>query len=113
VPELEHAGDAIASSGSNLIEIHVAELKDLFNDIDPSPFREKDLDPEAEDFIVGWARDLPREARLALVVYVDRPSDDLDALRTLRDAVREYFAHRAQASRRPRASCSASDARAC
>src|SRR5689334_21037045 len=98
VPGLEPTGDAIASAGSNLIEIHVPELRDLFNDIDPSPFREKDLDPEAEDFIVGWARDLPAEARLALVVHVDRPPDDPNVLATLRDALREYFAHRALAS---------------
>jgi hypothetical protein len=75
---MEPAVDALASSGSKLIEIHVAELKDLFNDIHPSPFREKDLDPEAEDFIVGWARDLPGEARLALVVWGEAPrAEDL------------------------------------
>ena len=32
-------------------EVHVAELKQLFNSIDPSPFRNKDLDPRAEEFI--------------------------------------------------------------
>src|SRR6266478_10178506 len=72
----------------------------LFNEIDPSPFREKDLDAKAEEFIVGWARDLPRDARLALVVYVDRPAGTADALATLRQAVREFFGHRAEASRR-------------
>jgi hypothetical protein len=35
----------------------VAELRQLFNAIDPSPFRERDLDPRAEEFIVEWARD--------------------------------------------------------
>jgi hypothetical protein len=42
----------------SVIEVHVAELKQLFNSIDPSPFRNKDLDPKAEEFIVGWAKDL-------------------------------------------------------
>ena len=99
VPGLEPAGDPIPS-GSKVIEIHVAELKDLFNEIDPSPFREKDLDPEAEDFIVGWARDLPRDAPLALLVHVDQASYDANAAATLRVAVREFFAQRAEASRR-------------
>jgi len=31
------------------------ELKQLFNAMDASPFRERDLDPGAEDLIVGWA----------------------------------------------------------
>ena len=42
--------------------MHVAELKQLFDAIDPSPFRDRDPDPKAEDFIVGWAKDLPHDA---------------------------------------------------
>jgi hypothetical protein len=65
------AGDPIAPKCS-VIEVHVSELKQLFDAIDPSPFRDRDLDPKAEEFIVGWAKDLPRDATLALVVDVDR-----------------------------------------
>jgi len=36
-----------------VIEVHVAELNQLFNAIDPAPFRQRDLDPDAADFIVG------------------------------------------------------------
>ncbi len=54
------AGDPIPPKCS-VIEVHVGELKQLFNAIDPSPFRDKDLDPKAEEFIVGWAKELPRE----------------------------------------------------
>ena len=32
-----------------VVEVHVAELRHLFNAIDPSPFRERDLDPKADD----------------------------------------------------------------
>jgi hypothetical protein len=34
--------------GSEVIEIHVAELTQLYS-IDPSPFHDKDLDDEAEE----------------------------------------------------------------
>ena len=67
------AGDPIPPN-CEVIEVHVAELKQLFNAIDPSPFREKDLDPDAEEFIVGWDRETPGDALLALVVYLDRPA---------------------------------------
>ncbi len=40
----------------NIIEIRVNEIAQLFHTLDPFPFREKDLDREAEDYIVGWAR---------------------------------------------------------
>ena len=55
------SGDPIPPKCS-VIEVHVGELKQLFNAIDPSPFRDKDLDPKAEEFIVGWAKELPRDA---------------------------------------------------
>jgi hypothetical protein len=40
-----------------LIEIRVEKLAQLFHGLDPYPFREKDLDKDAEEFIVSWARD--------------------------------------------------------
>jgi hypothetical protein len=97
-PPPPSVGDPIASN-CEIIEVHVAELKQLFNAIDPSPFREKDLDASAEEFIVGWAREAPRDAPLALLVYLDRPAGLPDEAATLRDAVLEFFKHRAQATR--------------
>jgi hypothetical protein len=42
------AGDPLPAN-CELIEVHVSELKQLFNAIDPSPFRERDLDPNPTD----------------------------------------------------------------
>ena len=56
------AGDPLPAD-CQLIEIHVSELRQLFNAIDPSPFRERDLDPDAEEFIVDWARERRRSVR--------------------------------------------------
>jgi hypothetical protein len=61
------AGEVIPRD-CRVIEVRVAELRQLFNAIDPSPFRERDLDPRAEEFIVEWARDFPCDARVALLV---------------------------------------------
>src|SRR5512145_2981983 len=81
------------------IEVHITELQQLFNAIDPSPFRERDLDPNAEEFIVGWAREVPRDTDLELAVYVDRLADPADATETLRAAVRDFFAYRSRTTR--------------
>jgi len=59
----QSAGDSIPPN-CQVIEVHVAELNQLFNAIDPAPFRERDLDPDAEEFIVGWAREVPADASL-------------------------------------------------
>jgi hypothetical protein len=80
--------------------VHVAELKQLFNAIDPSPFRERDLDPNAEQFIVEWGREVPRDVPLALVVHLDRPAGLPEEASVLRDAVREFFSVRAETTRR-------------
>jgi hypothetical protein len=93
------AGDAMPPK-CVLIEVHVAELKQLFNSIDPSPFRNKDLDPKAEEFIVGWAKDIPRDAPLGLIVDLDRPAGLPDEAAVLRDAIHEFFLQRAQTFRR-------------
>jgi hypothetical protein len=93
------AGDPLPPKCA-VIQVHVAELKQLFNSIDPSPFRSKDLDPKAEEFIVGWARDMPLDAPLGLVVDLDRPAGLEDEAAVLRDAIHEFFLQRANAFRR-------------
>ncbi|HSD41765.1 MAG TPA: hypothetical protein VLD36_07850 [Burkholderiales bacterium] len=81
------------------IEVHVGELRQMYNAMDPAPFRERDLDPKAEEFIVDSARELHRDAPLALVVRVSRQAATPEDVAALQDAVREYFAHSAAASR--------------
>jgi hypothetical protein len=93
------AGDPLPPKCA-VIQVHVAELKQLFNSIDPSPFRNKDLDPKAEEFIVGWAKEMPRDNPLALVVDLDRPAGLPDEAAVLRDAIQEFFRQRAHAFRR-------------
>jgi hypothetical protein len=93
------AGDVLPPRCA-VIEIRVAELRQLFNAIDPSPFRQRDLDPRAEEFIVAWASDLPADRPWALVVHLDRPAGRDDEAAALREAVHEYFGQRVVASRR-------------
>jgi hypothetical protein len=93
------AGDALPEH-CQVIEIRVAELRQLFDAIDPSPFRQRDLDPRAEEFIVAWAADLPVDKPWALVVHVDRPAGRADEAAVLRESIHEYFDQRVVASRR-------------
>jgi hypothetical protein len=92
------AGDPIPAD-CTIIEVHLSELKQLFNAIDPSPFREKDLDEKAEEFIVEWAKESSPRAQLALVVYLDRPVGLPDEAAILRDAIRGYFTLKATTTR--------------
>jgi hypothetical protein len=91
------AGDEIPPN-AGVIEVHVRELSQLFNSMDPSPFLDKDLDVDAEEFITGWARELPHEKPLALLVHLDQPVVQSREGPGLRDAVHSYFKHRAEMS---------------
>jgi hypothetical protein len=82
-----------------VLELHVGELRQLFNAMDPAPFRERDLDPNAEDYIVAWARETRGNAPLGLAVRLARDPATAENARVLRDAVHTYFAQRAQAAR--------------
>ena len=81
-----------------LIEVHVSDLKELFNSLDPTPFHKRDLDPAADEFIAGWARELRADVPLGLVVHADQAAPE-DAPRTVRAAVRDHFGRRAQETR--------------
>lgn len=97
--ELASAGDIVPES-CQIIEVRVAELRQLFNAIDPSPFNERDLDPKAEEFIVDWSKDAPRDAHLALVVHLERDAAKPDDAVMLRGAIHQFFSQRAISSRR-------------
>jgi len=96
---LDSAGDPIPAN-SVIIEVRVADLRQLFNAIDPAPFRQRDLDPKVEEFIVEWGREVPNDKPLALHVRLERGAGAPDELAVLRDAIREYFGQRATSSRR-------------
>ena len=82
------------STAATKIEISLNRLTQLFNSFDPSPFRERDLDREAEDYIVGSAEEASQQRPLALVIHL--PADQMPAsgLPDLREAIHNYFAYR-------------------
>ena len=86
--------------GCALIEVHISELQQIFNSLDPTPFRERDLDPKAEAFIAGWARETHADAPLGLLIHVDREGASADHITVVQSAVRDYFKERAAVVRR-------------
>jgi len=83
---------------SAVLDLHVAELRQLFNSMDPAPFRERDLDPKAQAYIVEWAQEVPAGRPLELVVHVDTQSVMPADAAMLEEAVDEHFRQRALAT---------------
>jgi hypothetical protein len=81
------------------IELRLRELSQLFNSLDPSPFIDRDLDTDAEEFILSWAREHAKDRELALTLHLATPPTPERAEGT-EAAVRHYFAARAEIKRR-------------
>jgi hypothetical protein len=73
----------------------VDEIAQLFHTLDPFPFREKDLDKEAEEYIVGWAREMPANRPFRIVVHFPDSEAQTKAALELGEAFGQYFAGRA------------------
>ena len=74
------------------ISLKLRDVSQLFNSMDPSPFIEKDLDDDAEEFIVSWAQEFSPNAPLKLRIYLDQwPAEDPKEL--IRTAIHNHFAH--------------------
>lgn len=86
--------------GWALIELRLNRLVQLFNSFDPSPFHERDLDDDAEAYIVACAREIVPHARFRLVVELPAGEASQTDARHLERAVQHYFLYRAQAQRR-------------
>jgi hypothetical protein len=64
---IQHANPTPPSAA---IELRIEHLAHLFDALDPFPVPKRDLAGATEDFVVGWARELPRSAPLQIVVHV-------------------------------------------
>lgn len=89
------------ASAPALIEVKLNSVSQFFNSMDPSPFHERDLDHDAEQFIVSWAQEHAAHLPLKLVVHLARPESELpDAQAIIAESVRHYFAYRADMTQR-------------
>ncbi len=80
--------------GVRHIELNLRDIEQLFNTMDPSPFHEKDLDHDAEEFIVSWAQEYHHNEPVELVVHLQKLPEGRDAAKLVTDAVHNYFAYR-------------------
>ena len=95
----EPTNHAVARDAAR-IEISLNRLSQLFNSLDPSPFHERDLDQDAEEYIVGSAEEIGRQRPIALVIHL--PADQVPGPGSidLGDAIHNYFAYREAHERR-------------
>jgi len=87
----DNSGQAIAA-GEN--EVRVSDISQLFDTLDPFPFPDRDLDKDAEEFIVGWARELPRDHPLKIVLHMPASEIKKCDLKAVGESMNRYFGYR-------------------
>jgi hypothetical protein len=78
---------------ARLIQLDLRDMAELFNPLDPSPLLKKDLDREAEEFILSWAQEYPMADRLTLRIHLEEwPGPD--SIDLIQQAVHNFFNYR-------------------
>jgi hypothetical protein len=83
-------------STETAIEIRIEHVSQLFDTLDPFPFAERDLDKDAEEYIVGWARELKRDEPMRIVLHLPKAEAEQPLAKELSQALGRFFSYRAQ-----------------
>ena len=94
----EPNNDSIAAR-RGIIKMHLRKLEQLFDSLDHSAFREKDLDRNAEEYIVDSIKELPSKAPCEIVIYLDEPIEIAAESNAITEAIHVHFSRRRQISR--------------
>lgn len=101
IPGIGGGGPPYRKEGATyLIEVSLRRLPQLFNSLDPSPFHEKDLDPDADAYMVGAARELGAGAPFKLVIHLPAAELEWADKAHVGDAIHNYFTYRWRDARR-------------
>jgi hypothetical protein len=77
------------------IELRADRIANLFDPFDPFPIPSRDLSPTAETFIVDWARELPRGARLKILVHLADAVECARGAPLVAEGIKRHFEQRA------------------
>jgi hypothetical protein len=87
------------SATRTVIRLQLRDLVQMFNSMDPSPFRDRDLDRDAEEFILSWAREVHPAHELELALHLSTPPTPAGAS-GIESAVQHYFGIRSEMKQR-------------
>ncbi|MDI1326556.1 MAG: hypothetical protein PSV23_07125 [Brevundimonas sp.] len=85
-----------ARPGGRPIELKIRDIGQLFQSLDPLPFRERDLDAAVEEYVVAWAREQGGSAPVRILVHLPAEETRREEAGHIGDAIRNYFAYRAE-----------------
>lgn len=87
--------------GRTWIDLKVGQSRQLFDGRDPAPFRERDLDEDAVDYLLTAVEEIPRTQSPAIAITITDEPEPAVSSDSIVAAVRSHFAYElAQTERR-------------
>ena len=86
--------------GKASIELKLREPRQLFDERDPAPFRDRDLDDDAARYILNSFKDLKHQRDVKVSIYFESLGDLEDRPQVIAAAIRTYFRYEADLKRR-------------
>ncbi|WP_027469791.1 hypothetical protein [Deefgea rivuli] len=83
-------------SNTETIELCINSIEQLFNSLDPAPFRERELDRNAERYILSASQKMPSQSNIELLIYLPPNQIAQTQNQPLELAIRHHFQLRAQ-----------------
>jgi len=80
--------------GMVLIEIKLSSILQLFNSFDPAPFHEKELDQDAETYIVDTVNDFPAKTKFRMVIYLPPELVATERAKKIIPAIHNHFKYK-------------------
>jgi hypothetical protein len=77
-----------------LIEIKLSSILQLFNSFDPAPFHDKELDTDAERYIVDIVNDFPAKTQFKILIHLPQHLIGTDEAQHLIPAIHHHFEYK-------------------
>jgi hypothetical protein len=86
--------------GRIMVEIVLDNVMELYNSLDPSPFRKRELDHAAEEYLYNAIDDFPIKEPMEIVVYLPPSKITPDIQESIRGGIHNHFNYRLAAGER-------------
>lgn len=88
--------------GVPCIDVQAQRIEQLFDNRDPAPFRERDLDPDLADYLLTGGEDLASHNRLSVVFWLSHDAVDHEVEAAFRAHFEDMIARLGRQRRRSR-----------
>jgi hypothetical protein len=77
-----------------VIELELNSLNELYNSFDPAPFHEKELDPEAEEYIYNAVDEFPLKKPTEIMIHLPPAEVSEETEVSLKNAIKNHFSYK-------------------